>query len=1245
MIERLYFPVMSTPPVFEFHVSRAARDRYSFDETIFAFDGNVVFPNPVAARQFATRMNVVRGVERDPVRAARPADLYAMGLIDEALHAVVATYRRRHDKRVMSDAVQWFQERLGAGTVQGTLLRFLEEFPPVAVYKRTQTAEEWLGGETGGLAHRDVAMEEMLMLWVANSNHAYRPYAELFDESRLGNTAYREIVSGFREYFETRPRIGSLKQNLIDVLRAPATASPESLAGQLAFLRQNFSHELEDYLQQILTALDVIKEEEIAIWTLFHPPDEAQQRHFGAPQDMGDSSAAAVPSFSGKEPEYERFSPDVHWMPNTVLLAKTVYVWLDQLSRAYGRHIHRLDHVPDEELALMSRRGFNALWLIGIWERSAASRRIKQLTGNPDAAASAYSLHDYQIAGDLGGQEAYENLRDRAVARGIRLASDMVPNHMGIDSRWVIEHPDWFVSLPHSPYPAYSFNGPDLSSDHRVEIKIEDHYYDRTDAAVVFRRVDRWSGDTRYVYHGNDGTTFPWNDTAQLNYLNPEVREAVIQTIIHVARMFPIIRFDAAMTLTKQHYQRLWYPVPGTGGAIPSRAEHGLTKQQFDAAMPNEFWREVVDRIAVEVPGTLLLAEAFWLLEGYFVRTLGMHRVYNSAFMNMLRDEENANYRSVLKNTLEFDPDVLKRYVNFMNNPDERTAVDQFGKGDKYFGVCILLSTLPGLPMFGHGQIEGFTERYGMEFRRALRDEHPDAWLVGRHEREITPLLHRRALFADVQEFLLYDFYADNGTVNEDVFAYSNRLGDQRALVVYHNRYADTSGWVRISCAYAEKQPDGSKRTRQRSIGEAFGFSVDPKQFVAYRDSFTGQEYLRRAGDIVEQGLHLRLGAYESHVFLDWREMRDDASHPWSQLCDYLGGRGVPSLDEALVTLQLKPLHDSLLYLLEPEVISAFASENVRAVQSDEVEEEAESLGRTSVVAKEAKEAETLTASGEEEGNDTESALAQDTESEALDEQVSLDDLTRRAERVIEQLALFAQRQAEQSPAKREKPVEPWNKDAVLERFREAMQAATLVPTLEDAFAHPWPEEARLVLPGSPHPKISAQVWGTVIAWALLDAVSRVADALDPEQHAVSLFDNARLRQPLADALGRLGSEGEDRWRAVARVRFAFAHAATAHVTRAARGKSTAALSWLHDPEVAWLIGTHDHQGVSYFNKELFERLIWWMALRSLVEVASEPTLDEARVREIERDLELRCQGAKDAGYRVEELLELGTVL
>ena len=47
---------------------------------------------------------------------------------------------------------------------------------------------------------------------------------------------------------------------------------------------------------------------------------------------------------------------------------------------------------------------------------------------------------------------------------------------------------------------------------------------------------------------------------------------------------------------------------------------------------------------------------------------------------------------SVMKNTLEFDPEVLKRYVNFMNNPDEKTAIEQFGNGDKYFGVATVLA-------------------------------------------------------------------------------------------------------------------------------------------------------------------------------------------------------------------------------------------------------------------------------------------------------------------------------------------------------------------------------------------------------------------------------------------------------------------------------------------------------------------------------------------------------------------------
>ena len=476
-------------------------------------------------------------------------------------------------------------------------------------------------------------------------------------------------------------------------------------------------------------------------------------------------------------------------------------------------------------MTTLARRGLNSLWLIGIWERSRASKTIKQLCGNQDAVASAYSLYDYRIADDLGGEAAYISLRDRCYRRGIRLASDMVPNHMGIDSPWVVEHPDWFISRPDPPYPAYNFDGPDLSPDPRVEIKIERHYYEQTDAAVVFQRRDRQSGETRYIYHGNDGTSFPWNDTAQLDYLNPAVREQVIQTILHVARLFPVIRFDAAMTLAKRHFQRLWFPNPGSSGAIPSRAEYAMTTAEFDQHMPQEFWREVVDRVAAEVPGTLLLAEAFWLMEGYFVRTLGMHRVYNSAFMNMMRDEENAKYRSVIKNTLEFDPDIMKRYVNFMSNPDERTAIDQFGTGDKCFGVAALMATLPGLPMFGHGQIEGYTEKYGMEYRWPRYQENPDPCSSSATNARSRPCCTSARSSPRAATSCSTTFFVKMAALMKTSSPTPTASAISRALVLYNNRYATTRGTIDNSAAYADKH---SGHLRQRRLKEGLDLKADP---------------------------------------------------------------------------------------------------------------------------------------------------------------------------------------------------------------------------------------------------------------------------------------------------------------------------------------------------------------------------------------------------------------------------------
>ena len=847
------------------HITRTSRDTYDFPSDFFNSDGHVTFDSFAEARKFAAQMSAHR------TRPVPASDLYALSLIDEAMRTLVKHFA---PSAVLNQAVASVNENLGPEHVESTRKKFVSEFPPENVYRGEEKVEEYLARLTNG---RVKTVEELIYVFTHNANPAIDPLLELVDDEPLEPTAYRNLIAHLNAFFaeiakdESRPGGG---ESLFDILQAPSEASPNSLEGQLQFILARWGDLLDEtFVARIIRGIDFLREE-VMRQNLAHgdfKPDIPLASYTG-----------------GEYAEYERYSPDKDWMPRLVLIAKNSYVWLEQLSRKYGRWIKTLDQIPDEELDLLRDRGFNGLWLIGLWERSRASQRIKQRMGDAEAVASAYSLYSYDIAEDLGGWSALENLRSRSWRRGIRLSADMVPNHMGIDSKWVIEHPDWFLSLPYSPYPSYSFNSENLSDDPRVGVYLEDHYYDKTDAAVVFQRRDHHTGDVRYIYHGNDGTSFPWNDTAQLDYLKAEVREAIIQTILHVARNFPVIRFDAAMTLAKKHIQRLWFPEPGAGGAIPSRSEHGMTRAEFDAAIPQEFWREVVDRVAAEVPDTLLLAEAFWLLEGYFVRTLGMHRVYNSAFMHMLRDEDNAKYRMAIKNTLEFDPQILKRYVNFMNNPDEKTAAEQYGDGDKYFGAATVLATLPGLPMFGHGQIEGFREKYGMEFRVPKWDETPNEGLIAGHDWKIFPLLHRRHLFADVENFYLYDLFRSDGFVDENVFAYSNVHNDERGLVLHHNRFADTKGWIKTSAAYLDKSTGD---LRQKSLAEALGLPFEG--FVIFKDYVTHLEYIHSCEELWGKGLYVELQAYQHHVFMDWRFVEDPR---WGEVHAALNGAGVESM-------------------------------------------------------------------------------------------------------------------------------------------------------------------------------------------------------------------------------------------------------------------------------------------------------------------------------------------------------------
>jgi glycosidase len=912
----------------EFHTSADARKKYSIDENLFTLTGDLIVAHFDEARKLSYEINEVRKSENRHQELTSPGQVNALGIIHEIFHFLIGYYTETINPGAFSRGLKHLNQQLGTEATDKVLLNFIEEFPPLDVYKGKIKPEEYLISATSNKSNRELLIEEIILLHLQNINPAASKLSDLYDDKSLaGKTKYLNLLDETENFFISEKYVGQENLPLIQFLRKPIVSNPYDLEGQLDFIFREWGVLILDkFGKRLLGGKDLIHED----YKLFiqhgggekgTPPvpsyefDEEYFKKLKARLEAGEHLTADELIYY--QSEYEKFTSDIAWMPRVVMLAKNTHVWLDQLSKKYQRSISRLDQIPDEELDNIARWNFTALWLIGIWERSSASRKIKHLTGNPEAVSSAYSLFDYIIANDLGGEGAFNNLKERAARRGIRMASDMVPNHTGIYSKWVVEKPYYFIQRNEPPYPSYSFHGPDLSDDERVAVRIEDKYYSRSDAAVVFQRIDKYTGDVKYIYHGNDGTNMPWNDTAQLNLLIPEVRESLYQTIKHVAALFPIIRFDAAMTLSKKHFQRLWFPNPGTAGAVPSRAEYAMTREQFDNEMPDEFWREVVDRMNAEMPDTLLLAEAFWLMEGYFVRTLGMHRVYNSAFMHMLMKEENEKYRMLVKNTLEFNPEILKRYVNFMSNPDEETAVNQFGKGDKYFGVCVTMITMPGLPMFGHGQIEGFSEKYGMEYQRAYYNEFVDDNLVRTHEDQIFPLMKKRYLFSQVENFEFFDFVETSGTVNESVFAYSNRYQDDRALVLYNNSYQESRGSIKYSVGKSDHSA-----SRTKSLAEALNLKADPNIYYVFKDYHTRFEYLASGSGIFNDGRQFYLKGYEYVVLMDFREVYDNDG-TYAKLYDYLQDKGVYSVETALREMTLAPIRQAITSLFEPPIFNA----------------------------------------------------------------------------------------------------------------------------------------------------------------------------------------------------------------------------------------------------------------------------------------------------------------------------------
>ena len=140
-------------------------------------------PDPLAARRFAQRM-VAAGGSR-PDRPVQAGDIDAMGLIHEIQHLAIAHSAARAGDRPFAEILQSLAAELGPDRLDATLAFFEDAFPAAAVYGGALRPDEYLDGTTDGSSNREVALEELLLLWVANQNPAFMGYQELFDDGPL----------------------------------------------------------------------------------------------------------------------------------------------------------------------------------------------------------------------------------------------------------------------------------------------------------------------------------------------------------------------------------------------------------------------------------------------------------------------------------------------------------------------------------------------------------------------------------------------------------------------------------------------------------------------------------------------------------------------------------------------------------------------------------------------------------------------------------------------------------------------------------------------------------------------------------------------------------------------------------------------------------------------------------------------------------------------------------------------------
>jgi hypothetical protein len=351
------------------------------------------------------------------------------------------------------------------------------------------------------------------------------------------------------------------------------------------------------------------------------------------------------------------------WSRHPVIYEINTWVWLGELSRKYQKLVN-LATVPPEEWDQIVSGGFDAVWFMGVWERSPAGIEISMR--NPglledfrraltdfaaaDNVGSPYCVRNYIVDPQLGGPEGLAIARAELARRGLRLILDFVPNHVAPDHPWATDHPDYFI---------------------------------QGDYGDSVREPGAYIATGGHVFACGRDPFFPaWPDVLQLNGFNPGLRAAIAATVISIAGQCDGVRCDMAMLMMNDIFQRTW----GERAGVRPDGEH---------------WPELIGAVRATHPGFLFMAEAYWDLE-WQLQQQGFDYCYDKKLFDRLEHGPAENVRLHLCADLPYQ----ERLVRFIENHDEPRAAATFSPG-KARAAALLASTLPGAALLHEGQFEG----------------------------------------------------------------------------------------------------------------------------------------------------------------------------------------------------------------------------------------------------------------------------------------------------------------------------------------------------------------------------------------------------------------------------------------------------------------------------------------------------------------------------------------------------------